>query len=104
LPASLVARARDSASELGEALCRETFEETSIDLSNHKIKYITKYYVNHGNVNFIYHVFSVNLDTFPKVSINNLEHKDFDWYTKEDSLKLGLVEDMDEVIKECVLI
>jgi len=82
--------------KLEDALCRETFEETGIKVTPDKItKFNKTYYVSHGGTDFMFYVFSINVDMEPKVVLNPLEHSEYQWFTPKDSLALNLVQDQE---------
>jgi len=47
----------------------------------------------------LYYTFSVILDSIPKVSLSEPEHRDYKWVTPVDTLKMELVHDLDECNK-----
>lgn len=82
--------------KLKEAICRETFEETGIKITPDKIRKFNKtYYVSHGGTDFMFYVFSINVDIEPKVVLSPLEHSECQWFTPKDSLALNLVQDQE---------
>ena len=82
--------------KLEDALCRETFEETGIKVMPDKItKFNKTYYVSHSGTDFMFYVFSINVDVEPNVVLNPLEHSEYQWFTSKDSLALNLVQDQE---------
>jgi len=77
-----------------QAVCRETFEETCIKVMPNKIvKYAKNYYVRHGSIDFMFHVYSVESDKEPNVILRPVEHSDCAWFTPQEAIKLDLVQD-----------
>lgn len=83
-----------------EAAIREVFEETWIQLSETKIKFLQKVYVQHKDHDIIYYTHKYIIDEKPRVSLNPQEHIDFQWMKPEDVLHTNLIEDEDLCIKK----
>jgi len=84
----------DKGEDLEVATCRETFEEAGIKVSVDDItKHEKHYYVRHGEIDFMFHVYSVEFDSDPEITLSSAEHSGYAWYTPEESLKLDLVQD-----------
>lgn len=81
-----------------EALCREVFEETGINIDSSDASFLGTLAVTHGDRDFLYHSFRVNLEQTPAVTINPVEHQNFTWKNLEDVASLPLVTDLDECI------
>ena len=90
----------DEGEELLEALIRETFEETQIELKEKDISFLKTYYVKFPDYSFIYHLYHIKFDEKPNVVINPQEHLSYTWKNKEDALKLDLIQDLLETLEE----
>lgn len=86
--------------DIYDAIIREVKEETGISLEKEKLKYYKIKYVRYTDYDFIYHIFHYKLDKEVNVKINELEHQEYLWETPINSLKLDLIEDEDECIKD----
>ena len=90
---------RESSESSEEALEREIFEETGIDISQEKKNFLcTKYFY------FLEHYIEIDfyrviLSQLPRAKLNN-EHTDFIWIKPEEALKMDLVEDFNVILKE----
>ena len=82
-----------------EAMSREMREETGLMVTPENFKYFTTIYVRYPEYDFIYSMFSLELDSLPAVQVNPNEHQNFRWMSRESALKIGLVDDLDECIK-----
>lgn len=78
---------------------REIREETGLDIPENTLEYFTHIFVRHGDYDFVYHMFHTQLDALPNILIEPKEHQGFTWVTPEESLKMNLVDDLDECIK-----
>lgn len=82
-----------------DATKREIKEETGITITGQALQYINKMYVKYPKFAFTYCMFRAKFTQMPKVTINNVEHKDFIWVSPKKALELNLIEDLDECIK-----
>ena len=96
----VVAGKVDKEEELLEALIRETFEETQIELEEKNISFLKTYYVKFPTYSFTYHLYHIEFDEKPQVVINPQEHLSYTWRTKEEALKLDLIQDLQETLEE----
>lgn len=87
----------DPGETIQEAMKREGWEETQIDLSD--AKYFDKRYVRYPDYDFIYHMYSKKFTEEPDVKINDKEHKDYIRKTPEEALEADLIRDLDECIR-----
>jgi 8-oxo-dGTP pyrophosphatase MutT (NUDIX family) len=82
-----------------EALAREIFQETKINLPQEKLHYFRKLYVRYPNYDFVYHMFHSTLEKPKKVIINPKEHKGSLWASPKNALFLPLIQDEDLCIR-----
>jgi 8-oxo-dGTP diphosphatase len=82
-----------------EAIIREVFEETGIDISQNEINFLDTYYVTHLGKNFVYYVFQTNVDE-DEVVLEEREHVDYRWVKPEEALSYQLIHDQEAVVKE----
>lgn len=82
-----------------QAMRREMFEETGIDLPEASLGFFRTVYVNHPGYDFAYHMFRATLGAEPNVILRADEHQGFGWFAPLDALALELVEDMDTCIR-----
>lgn len=80
-------------------MIREIFEETGIRLDTKTLKYFDKVYVRYPEIDFIYHMYSIQVESKPIINIRDTEHSEYQWIRPVDSLKLSLIEDLDECTK-----
>ncbi len=78
---------------------REICEESGINLKKDLLKHYKSIFVRYQDFDFIYHIFSVELESDQKVVINEAEHVDFKWLLPLDALRLNLIPDEDLCIK-----
>lgn len=84
----------DPGETLGSAMVRELREETGLTVPEDRLTYLGSLTVRHMTTfDFIYHVFGTTLDSPAEITLNPEEHQSSIWATKEESLKLALVED-----------
>lgn len=84
----------DGDESLERTICRETFEETGITVIESQItKYERCYYVRHGNTDFMFYVFVIELNENPEVVLNAGEHSEYSWLTPREALGVELVQD-----------
>ena len=95
----VVAGKMEPGEDATSAMVREIREETSLTIFAEQLEYFTKVYVHHGGYDFVYHMFRAKLDFRLEIKINNQEHAHFKWVSPQESLKLSLVDDLDECIK-----
>ncbi len=95
----VVAGKLDAGESPKQAMVRELREETGVEVAEEKLEYFTSLFVRHGGYDLVYHMFRTMLDTLPEIKIEPYEHQAFTWVTPEESLKINLVDDLDECIK-----
>ena len=94
----------DDGENLEQAICRETFEETGIKVMLDEITKNEKhYYVRHGDIDFVFHVYSIKINREPKVILRPIEHSDYAWFMPEEAIKLDLVQDEEIPITDSFL-
>ncbi len=78
-----------------QAVIRETFEETGIQLEG--VGYIGKFYVRGENYDYLYHAFHQKFPKYPKVLLSK-EHDEYRWMTFEETFKMPLILGSREII------
>lgn len=81
------------------AVLREVFEETGIKLQDSDLKFHRTFFVRYLEYDFIYHVYSSNLNKRPKIIINPTEHKAYLWVTAPRALEMNLIGGLDFCIR-----
>ncbi|MBS3903975.1 MAG: NUDIX hydrolase [Simkania sp.] len=82
------------------AVLRETFEETGLLIDSRELHYHTTFFVHYYDLDFIYYVFVLELDTPPKhISLRPKEHSTHLWVSPQEALFLPLM----PLAKECLL-
>ncbi len=89
----------DLGETLHETVCRETREETGLEINLEEIKFFKSLFVKYPDYDFVYHIFSVELNEKPEIKISPSEHQDFRWVTPSEALELPFIEDLDGCIK-----
>ncbi len=82
-----------------DAIIREIKEETSCQVPKDQLKFITTVYVTYPEYHFIYHIFRVPLSFKPAITINQDEHKAYQWVEPGNALQMNLVRELDACIK-----
>jgi 8-oxo-dGTP diphosphatase len=88
----------DAGESILSAACRETMEETGLIIAPAKMHFFSTIYVKFPDCDFVYHMFHTKLENKLPISINDQEHKSFQWISPQSALKLPLIEDLDECI------
>jgi len=83
-----------------EAAVREIKEETGIEVKDIELEYKKTFQVSYEDYNFEFYLYHLYLIKKPKVYIDKKEHKGYRWERPEDAIKLGLIEDEDNVLRE----
>lgn len=84
---------------LVDAMIRELYEETKIQLSSEKLFFLNTVYVRYDEFDFIYHMYKAFFREKPKVYIHKKEHTDYEWLTPGDALQKDLIKDEDSCIR-----
>lgn len=83
-----------------QAVVREIFEETTLNIAEDKTSYVGEVYLRTSNNDVILHVFVSETPPNPeKVHIAFKEHKGFTWVTSKDALKMNLMQDEEKLIE-----
>ena len=80
-----------------EAIKREVFEETGLELC--KPQYINKFYAQHPNVDFEYHLFHAYLHNKEEVILSANEHTKHEWVSAWHTDYMDLIPGLDESIE-----
>lgn len=83
-----------------QAMLREIKEETGIELKNEKYEFYKIKYVSQENCQFMYYSYFCKLDHKPEVKINLNEHQLYLWITPKEAMKLNLIQDGDNCLKD----
>lgn len=73
-----------------DALQREVFEETAINLTTSKIIYLTSCFVSKPKWHYTFHMFYYSLTQKPTVKLSS-EHQDYTWVNIKDIHKFPLM-------------
>ena len=91
----------DNGENLEQAICRETFEETSIKIETDQItKYKKCYYVRHDDVDFVFYVYAIELNRKPEIILRPAEHSEHSWFTPQEALGIDLVQNEETPITD----
>lgn len=84
-----------------EAVIREIFEETHIDISNSPLHFIrTVYLTSSDSPDCIFHIYFTKLSDYPDdIKISFKEHKGFTWISAKEAMKLDLMKDEEKIIE-----
>lgn len=81
-----------------EAVVREIFEETGLDIKERVSKHLGKLFIRLPHVDYVYHIFDAHFDTFPELNIGLNEHLEARWVTRNEALALPLIKGAAEVL------
>ncbi len=73
LPAGKV----DIGETIHQAMRREIYEETGLEIPENKLEYFDSLYVQNEGHDIYYHTFFITFDKKPEIKISSSEHKDF---------------------------
>lgn len=82
-----------------EAMKRELREETGIEVNLEDLTCSYKLFVKYPDYDFVYYIFSTNLDSKKEIVIEPNEHKDGIWITPQKAIGMDLIEDLDTCIE-----
>lgn len=78
---------------------RELFEETGISIEQHsQIQSFGALYIRNPEVDYVYHLFKVNLNEVPTVCISG-EHQSYKWASSKDLAEMPLMSGEREALK-----
>lgn len=81
------------------AAIRELFEETAISLKNpSQVQHLNSLYIRKPEVDYVYHLFKVQLDQIPDVHLSN-EHQNYKWATSKDLEEMPLMTGAKEALQ-----
>jgi len=92
----------DSGETPCEAVLREVYEETALELDVNELSYIGRLYVRQPKLHFVYHMFRHTFKKRPlkkNIHIHPEEHKDFCWVRPQEALLLPLISDLGACIE-----
>jgi 8-oxo-dGTP pyrophosphatase MutT (NUDIX family) len=95
VPAGKVEKNEDKS----QSVLRELKEETGIVALSEDVNFRRTVFVRFPDYNFVYHMYSLDLQLQPNVIIDIASHKDYVWVTPEEALKIKLMPDLDACIK-----
>lgn len=90
----------DSQETIEEAVEREIKEETGLVVTVEGLEFQKIFNVTYDDYSFKFYVYHLYLDREPEIQINKGEHKSYIWCLPKDALKLKLIEDEDNVIRD----
>jgi len=94
----------DSGETESDAIVREVYEETGVEIDPQKLIFIERSYVRFPAFDFMYIFFRYILESVerPKITLSVSEHTDFAWMTPQEALNLEdeLMQDEDYCIKK----
>ena len=95
----LPAGKREKDEEPLEAMVRELGEEIGLVAQPSKVDYYSTVYVRYPDVDFVYHMFRLQLPQKITIILNPREHKEFRWTSPVNALTMDLVPDLGECIR-----
>ena len=78
---------------------RETKEETGLIIPEENFKFFKTVYVRYPTYDFVYHMFSLELNEKFAIMISEKEHKESQWIKPQEAFNLPLIEDLDVCLK-----
>ncbi len=73
------------------AALRETFEETGIELDPGAIRFFKTFYVRYPHLDFVYHIFYLDISSLPQIELQPKEHIAYVWATPEEMKAMPLM-------------
>jgi 8-oxo-dGTP pyrophosphatase MutT (NUDIX family) len=93
----------DAGETEGEAIVREVYEETGMEIDPEKLIFVERSYVRFPTFDFMYIFFRYILESEsrPEVRLSVSEHTEYAWLTPKEALDLGskLMQDEDYCIR-----
>lgn len=77
---------------------RELVEETGISFENSQIQRLNPLYIRKPKVDYVYHLFKIQLDELPEVHLSN-EHQSYKWATSKDIEAMALMDGAKEALQ-----
>lgn len=74
-----------------KGVLRELFEEIGLHLTPKDIQPLGKLYVQHPDLDFIFHIFYKHFDDLPKVILGLEEHLEARWVSVDEAMELPLI-------------
>lgn len=88
----------DADENLMDALAREVFEETGVQINTANVQRFKSVYAQHPEHAFTYHMYHLQLTKKPEIQLSPKEHQAFKWVSPRDALTMPLVDDLDTCI------
>lgn len=90
-----------SDSDTKDAMMRELFEETGIQVIKKQLEDVATFYVTNDIMkrNYIYHNYKLTFDELPEVKLNPTEHVAFAWVREEEAFKTKLMVEEDKCLE-----
>lgn len=82
------------------AILREIKEETGLTFNKNDLTFHKTFFVIYPNKKYNYHYHSIILEKELDIIIEQKEHQNFAWVTKEEALNMPLVMDEDHCLKD----
>jgi len=73
-----------------QAVVREIFEETGVELDSDPLENIGSLYIRYPHLDFVFHIFRSVFSTCPQITLSD-EHQEFQWIALNDALQLSLI-------------
>jgi len=84
-----------------EAIIREVFEETGIQLEENQVEHLEELPIEYPNMTVVFPIFKVHLDEEAAVTLEPREHIDFGWISPDEVLKMpNLMKDVDLIVEK----
>lgn len=83
-----------------EAMIREVYEESWINIQPWASQKLFKKYHCFDDTNIAISFYYIVLTERPDITLSSSEHSDYCWISPKESLKMNLIEDFDEILRE----
>lgn len=91
---------REKNESLAEAMSRELYEETQLQIPGSELLYVKTTFVRYPKFDFLYHLFRFHTNESKiDIKINKEEHRSFQWLTLSDAVKLKLTPGIEEALR-----